>query len=185
MVLPSLAPIERSIRSTILAAAQKSLKIVPLPSLNIFVFPTANQWIIKKMGGVSGYTPWKRTIILFIHPSAKWRMSLTATLAHEYAHAASREHHAWKTLLDSLIFEGIAEHFRNAVTHLPPSPWIRAVRKRDIPAYFKKVRPLLKCSDHAIYKKVFFGDKAFPLWAGYAIGYRMIEQFLTCHPTIS
>jgi len=69
------------------------------------------------MMGTYGYTPSENNIFIFINPQSKnWQTSLKSTIAHEYAHAVTFTYHKWQTLLDSLIFEGLAESFKEKLT---------------------------------------------------------------------
>src|SRR3989344_2497505 len=47
--------------------------------ITIFIFPTLVPFVIEKMDGVSGFTPWKNTIIININPTNKWKNALKET----------------------------------------------------------------------------------------------------------
>ncbi len=41
------------------------------PIIKIFVFPTFDRFVKRKMYGISGFCAWKNSMLLFIHPHAK------------------------------------------------------------------------------------------------------------------
>ncbi|PIS41343.1 MAG: hypothetical protein COT25_03600 [Candidatus Kerfeldbacteria bacterium CG08_land_8_20_14_0_20_42_7] len=167
----------------ILQAVTKSVTICkkysPINNGEIFLFPTYDPFVQKKMFGVSGFTPWKSTILLFIHPACKSLQQIQYTLAHEYAHATMLRYHKWETLEDSLLFEGIAEHFREKTVGGKKAPWVKAISQKKSEQLLKRIKPKLKSKDPAWYGKIFLGQsKSYPLWSGYAIGYYIIEKML-------
>lgn len=160
-------------------------KIYEIKNLNIFVFPSFDLFVKKKMAGVTGFTPWKNTILLFINPAKAWKKSLKKTVAHEFCHVATIKNHRWTTLLDSIIFEGLAENFVQCVIKNKLSPWSKTLNLKQSKKYFKKLKENLDSKDINIYKSIFFKGEEYPLWAGYAIGYNIVKRFLDNHPKYS
>lgn len=158
---------------------KKCYNVLPSSFTNIYIFPSYNSFAKKNMKGVSGYTPWKQTIIIFINPAAKeWKKALKPTIAHEYAHSVTRQYHQWTSLLDSIVFEGLAENFSQKILKTKPSPWSKSLSLNQSKNYFKQIKKYLKSKDIAIYRSVFFENKKYPLWTGYAIGYNIVKKFL-------
>ena len=48
--------------------------------VHIFLFPTFDKFVIEKMKGVSGFCPWKNTILIFISFVKGWENQLKETI---------------------------------------------------------------------------------------------------------
>lgn len=146
--------------------------------LEIYIFPTNSAFIKKRMNGVSGYTPYKNCIHLYIETSLPAKKNvIMETLAHEFAHTISMRSHSWETLGDSIIFEGLAEHFRSAV--IGDTVNTLHISKKFAPtvAMTHFVRQYMGKKDQKYYQKLFFDNKSFPVWTGYKFGYYVISTF--------
>lgn len=170
---------KEQIEENIKTALQDVAAVLPIEkTLRIYIFPSFSKFVKEKMGGVSGYTPWENTILLFIDPLKKnWKDEVKKTIVHEYAHAVSRQFHRWETLRDSIVFEGIAENLVQEVYRGEMSPWASALSLRQAKKYFNKVEKNFSSKEMLINQDVFFGSKAFPLWTGYAIGYYLVKAY--------
>ncbi len=161
-------------------------KKIELPSITVSCFPSHNKFINDQMSGISGYTPNSHNVLLFIANRLGWQTALKNTVAHELAHAISYSHHQWLTLLDSLIFEGVAEHFRQATVGGKISPWVMSLSQSEAIRYFQKIKKSLNNSNESLYNEIFLGyNKKYPLWAGYAIGYYIVKDYLTAKEQLS
>jgi uncharacterized protein YjaZ len=161
-------------------------KIAFSGALHIHCFPSYNSFINTKMSGVSGYTSDQNNILLFLSPQPGWQKQLRYTIAHEYAHTFTYAYHGWKTLLDSLIFEGIAEHFRESVLGGKVSPWSKSIPPNECKKIFKEIYNNLQNTQEKYYQQIFLGfEDKYPLWAGYAIGYQIVKLFLSKHKNMS
>jgi len=170
---------QREIKEIIDKTIRKCKKALPSQATKIFVFPSYNSFIQNKMNGSSGYAPWQNTILVFINPSARrWKTSLESTITHEYLHAITRQYHKWETLLDSVVFEGLAENFVQDVLGNKLSLWSQTLDLKQSKAYLKKIKSKLNSKDIILYKSLFFGNKDYPLWTGYSIGYHLVRSFL-------
>ncbi len=159
----------------VLVECQKKLPIGPV---YIFLFPTFNPTVKEKTEGITGFCPWQNTIHIFIHPEARQiRTPLFSVVAHEYNHAAIRRYHKWETLLDSLIYEGLAEIFQEEITR-KSCPCTRAIPESKLQTYLNQIRPHLHSKDQELIRAVFMGGKGFPLWLGYSLGYWLVKRFL-------
>ncbi|OGI15070.1 MAG: hypothetical protein A2878_00570 [Candidatus Moranbacteria bacterium RIFCSPHIGHO2_01_FULL_54_31] len=173
----------------LLAVTEKAIGLchsqVSAPPSHIFLFPTFSNFVRKTMDGVTGYTPYRNTLLIFISPqkTSSWKRTLTETICHEFMHAAMDNHYERKTLLDDLIFEGIAESFVGSLfktrTHSPS----QALSPKRALNWYKKIAKRFKSTD--LYYPVFLEGKEYPLWAGYAIGYRIVEAFRKKHPELA
>lgn len=158
-------------------------KVIPGEAIHIYVFPTFSTFIRTQTFGTSGLTPWKNVVLIFVNPLTKqWPQALPKTIAHEYCHAAVSKYHKWRTLLDSIVFEGLAEHFREYVLGGRRSPWAGALNISQSKKIFEKLKKYLHSKDLKLYHSVFFGDKKYPQWAGYTIGYHIVGSFIANNP---
>lgn len=170
---------EEEIKKIVLETIAKCQKVINSNRLNIFIFPTFSKFVKTEMSGVTGYTPWKGNILIFINfASSNWKRSLASTIAHEYLHSLTFEYHKWETLLDSLVFEGLAEHFKEAVIVGPKPKWVKALKKSEMKEIFKGLFSKMDNKSFSLYQEVFFGSKKYPRWSGYAIGYWLVGEYL-------
>ena len=146
-------------------------------TINIFVFPTVDEFVIKEMDGVSGFSAWKNTILIGIYPSHDWRSHLRNTICHELAHAISLNFIARKTLLDDLIFEGVAEHFREKIIG-GKSKWVNTVDRAKCKKILSEISDKMNDADDKLYADLFYGTGKYPRWAGYSIGYHIVDSYL-------
>ena len=155
------------------------------PPSHIFLFPTFSEFVRENMDGVTGYTPHRNTLLIFMSPkkTKSWKRALTEAICHEFMHAVMDNHYERKTLLDDLIFEGIAESFVSALFGVRVNSPAQALSPRKTLQWYKKLAQHLKATN--LYYPVFLEGKEYPLWAGYAIGYRVVEAFRKKHPAIT
>lgn len=147
--------------------------------INLYIFPSYNKFINDQMSGVSGYTPDSDNIILFISDRKGWEIALKNTVAHEYAHACAFANHKWISLLDSLIFEGIAENFRESILSGKSARWSKVLSKKQASIILMENIKNLNSSDEKKYLQLFLGyDNKYKLWSGYSIGYQIVKSFI-------
>ena len=84
------------------------------------------------------------------------------------------------TLLDSIIFEGLAEHFREQIIGDNQAPWTKIFKLHQAGVIFleMKLANLLPSTNPEIRRGVFFGNKKYICWTGYTIGYHIVKSFL-------
>ena len=155
--------------------------------MNIFVFPTFSRFVKEEMSGTTGYTPWPDTILIFINPtSLQYDKALGETVGHEFNHAVFLRDKKCVTLSDSIIFEGLAEHFREQVIGGDQAPWTKIFELNRTKIIFSemKLANLLQSNDPEIRRGVFFGNKKYIRWTGYTIGYYIIKSFLENNPSL-
>lgn len=154
-------------------------KVIPSEPTKIFIFPTFSTFVHKKMFGTTGYTPWKNTMLIFINSQSRlWKSALSRTIAHEFNHSIVLKYNNWKTLLDSIIFEGLAEYFQEYVIGGKRTRWVKALGVSQSKELFLKLKKYLQSKNPKLYHSVFFGDKKYPLWSGYSVGYHIIRSFI-------
>lgn len=139
----------------------------------------ASPWTIPEIGMV-GDAPDGYSVHVAVTPQspqflADWRRELPATLAHELHHTKRWRHAGLGTLLEALVFEGLAQHYEMEERGEVPlyarptvdldALWARACEHLDGPY------------DHQAW---FFGSASqeLPRWGGYALGFELVQRFL-------
>jgi Predicted Zn-dependent protease (DUF2268) len=139
--------------------------------------------------GVGGFTdPQDGDVFVWIDdtpPSglpAALRTWVPATLAHELHHSSRiRMGPGYgSTLGEALVTEGLADHFAAEVfPRTPLAPWDHALSADQEHALWERAQPDLwgsySLGDH---QRWFFGGSGIPRWAGYTLGYRIVEAYL-------
>lgn len=147
----------------------------------------------EKLGGVSGWTNWEGTTIsLVVYPGAAALPRLTATVVHEYHHhyrtMVLNNGHDRIPLLESLIREGLAEHFvAEVLGDCARGPYAAALSGGEARSLWTTVyhdRMFLQDADNTNAYQ-FGGTSGLPLWAGYAMGYHLVAWYRELHPELS
>lgn len=173
----------------LLATVEQALRLchehIETSPTNIFLFPTFSTFVQEKMGGVSGYTPYKNTLLLFVSPTetGHWQRALTETVCHEFMHTVMDNFYERQNLLDDLVFEGVAESFVSFLFGNRPDMPSQALSQKDALKWYEKLKEHFQATD--LYYPVFLEGKDYPLWAGYAVGYWLIEAYWKQHPETS
>src|SRR3989338_4242042 len=158
---------------------KKCFSAVSAPKpLHIFVFPTFDTFVKERMNGVAGYSFWRNTILVYINPVDGWDTALRSTICHEFAHAVAQNYNKMETILDQLIFDGVAEHFRDSVVNGDKAPWVKALTKEEAMKIFDEIKDDLDSVDENTRNEIFYGTGKYQLWSGYAIGYFIVGNFL-------
>jgi len=142
--------------------------------IHIFIFPNFDHFIKKHMSGNFGYTPWKNTIHLYVNYLDSKKLGFT--LIHELAHALSPYPTSENTIGAILLYEGLAEKFRERLLGGQRSPWTEVLSQEDI----KKILPKINLGEinPDTYAKLFFGSEEHLMWSGYSLGYHLANKFL-------
>lgn len=175
--------VKRIVEKTI----KKCSEELPLFNKKIVIFKTRNEFVKIHMNGVTGNSFYENTIVLEIFPIKNWEKELINTLAHEYSHLAFLEIRKQKKLklIDSLIFEGIAETFREEIFKGKTAKWSKALTRKEAKKLFGKIKDKLKSENYTLYKNLFFGSKEYKRWSGYSLGYYIVKVFRKNHQKIS
>jgi uncharacterized protein YjaZ len=82
-----------------------------------------------------------------------------------------------------MIAEGVGDAFaHNQYPHLRPL-WTQALSPPAEGRIWPKVHRRLGISDPTEIRRILFGDNdRIPQWTGYAIGYRIVKDYLQTHP---
>lgn len=151
---------------------------------------------LQRMNGVIGLTPQAGLILLFMAPWGPWDQWLPYVLAHEHHHSSRLIWFPWEpvggqlrlqdgrpfTLLDTMVYEGLADTFAQELYPHMRAPWTQ-LRRSDEPIAWKRLRPRLGETDLGAIQAAMFGDGVrIPFWAGYALGYWIVQGFRVRYP---
>ena len=181
-------PYAAELKSIATSAMASVKKLLPIKDVDI-VFYDNPEATIDEIGGIGGFTPNTHSVFISLnhrHPHFKnaLKNELFFMLCHEIHHTIR-----WKkpvegdTLLEALVFEGLADHFAMEVTgRQKPSLYSRALTPEQKKVFFKKAS---KVWDHPTYNhnEWFFGStpKVIPRWTGYTLGYDLVATYLQNH----
>jgi uncharacterized protein YjaZ len=170
------------VESEIREVISRCQNIVSADKTHIFLFPTFSKFVRDEMSGITGFTPWKNTIHVYINFLEKnWKRVLRGTIFHEYCHSVMFSHHEWNTNLDTLIFEGMAELFREENLGGENPPWISVFTIEKGREIFSEISSRLGESN--LFDSNTETD--LPLWTKYTLGYQIVTSFRKKHPNIS
>lgn len=145
-------------------------------------------WLI--IPGFGAMCPDKHTISLVFKPNEDGfidsvKNNLNRLLAHECHHLIRhRNPGCGETLLESLITEGLADHFELEISRKAPNPWSKALSESDISKYLSIARSNFNMKMNPVQgQKWFLGStNEVPHWAGYSLGFYLIEKYLLLNP---
>lgn len=176
---------EPAIRSVLTSTLARVSKVLPVSGVTITVIPDPRRAIPDY--GVGGYTPGAYSVKIYVDPSfrdsAVLPDRLTYTLAHELHHAVRWRGPGYgRTLLEAMITEGLADRFAIEILGVPAPPWSDAF-PRDQTAHFLDLARAEFASPTHDHARWFFGSEASPpRWAGYTLGFRLVEAYEERHP---
>lgn len=175
-----LQALEAQIRSAFSDAVARVSGVLTLPGVDVVVADNPPAAIPET--GVGGYAPTAHLLYVSINPEHAALAStidaeIKSTLAHELHHCVRWESIGYgSTLLEACISEGLADHFDVEMNHGAPKPWSTAVRGQELEALIEKARSEF---DTAYDEQVWFwGAGAAPRWAAYAIGFKLVGDYL-------
>jgi len=168
------------------------LKLLPIKDVDVVLYDNPKA-TIDEIGGIGGFSPNANLIFISLnprHPDFKKAVKeeLAFTLAHELHHTIRWQKQVeGDTLLEAMIFEGLADHFAEEVIgRNRPSVYSSALTPEQKEIFLKKasLEWLQPTYDNDLW---FFGSKpdVIPRWTGYTLGYDLVATYLHNHPEIS
>ncbi|OGH12899.1 MAG: hypothetical protein A2776_00250 [Candidatus Levybacteria bacterium RIFCSPHIGHO2_01_FULL_40_10] len=180
----------KKIEDTIEGAARKAVvsvsKKIPVENVDIVFFDSKFQTI--EHIGFGGYTVTKNLIMVpvdskFDSIDKSIKENLGRTIAHELYHCLKDYTYENKfTLLESLVNEGLADHFETEISGGIPEKWDTALNQQQLISLGKRAKEEFNSYefDHSAW---FFGTKKdIPYWAGYSLGFDIVKKYLEKHP---
>ena len=85
------------------------------------------------------------------------------------------------TLLDSIIFEGLAENaVREYCGEKYVAPWTKAYEEAELSRFYDKwIEPNLDVKRRSpLHDQLLLGQKSYPNMLGYSSGYRLVQNYL-------
>lgn len=133
--------------------------------------------------GIGGFTLGPSRIELYVDPGYPGLglvlpERVPPLVAHEIHHAVRwRGLGPPRTLLETLVFEGLADHFAIELLGTPLQPWSQAFPESETDFYLNLARPDFDSATFD-YQGWFFGaDPRLPRWAGYTLGWRIVAEY--------
>lgn len=140
----------------------------------------ADKYRVIPETGMSGFTPNRHLVYLYVDAAKTLdEDELYATLCHEFAHVKRYEASGYgETLLDSIIFEGLAVAFEEEMPSGQGTFFVNYMKSNNNAPLSEKI-------------KKHFGDRQFshfhwfieesdelPRWTGYRVGYYLVTQYM-------
>lgn len=168
------------IQSAFDRASSVAQSLIGLTDVDVICIDDSNM-VIPEVG-VGGYTPGRHLSYLYVDPLNKElsEQEIFNTLCHELYHAKSYDGQGYgSTLLDSMIFEGLATAFEDEVSH-GNSFVVKELNARNTSEQLlQKHRDELLGEDFNHFRWFIFDEtKELPRWAGYEIGYHIVKKYL-------
>lgn len=137
--------------------------------------------------GLGGYTLGPNEIEIVVNPSFAALGSILPSrlppiVAHEIHHTVRwRSPGPYGTLLDALVFEGMADVFAVESLGADLQPWSDALSPTEIDRYLEEARPELD-NPAFDFNEWFLGSRDLPRWTGYSLGFYLVESYLARNP---
>lgn len=185
-------PYSEELKSIAEATVASVEKLLPIKDVDIVLYDNPKA-TIDEIGGIGGFSPNANIIFISLnpkHPDFKKAVKeeLAFTLAHELHHTIRWQKQVEEdTLLEAMIFEGLADHFAQEVTgRSKPSLYSCALTPEQKKIFLKKASQEWKqpTYDNNLW---FFGSEPeiIPRWTGYTLGYDLVATYLHNHPETS
>jgi uncharacterized protein YjaZ len=185
-------PYAAELRSIAKSAIASVKKLLPIKDVDIVFYDNPGA-TIDEIGGIGGFTPNAHSMLISLnprHPQFKnaLKNELFFLLAHEFHHTIRWQKSVeGDTLLEALIFEGLADHFAMEVTkRRKPTPYSNALTPAQKKTFLKEASKEWNKSRYN-HNKWFYGStpKVIPRWTGYTLGYDLVAVYLQAHPGTS
>lgn len=181
-----LSPFLHGIEKCIATAIKKTREKLPIENVDIVVY----DGIIDVTAGFchSARTLNPYTVKITLDPKfpnfeKALEKELPSTISHELYHTVRwKKIDVGETLLEAIIFEGLASRFEQEVWGGKPPAWVRALSSRELLRIMKVAKQEFYNAKYN-YHRWFFGTGKFPRWTGYSLGYFLVSEYIKKHPT--
>jgi uncharacterized protein YjaZ len=182
---------EKTIEDTISAALARCNKYLKDDSITIYISPVeAPNETIKKMNGLAGFTAGSKKILMLIDPTVStWKDWLAFAVTHEFNHAYWTKvnfstTYTW-TMLSYLVSEGRADNFAHFIYPSKLPAWDLALSSDQKAQLWSGLKSKLDTTDRYFQSSVMFGFNGYPQWAGYCLGYSIVQSALKNNPKLT
>ena len=179
---------ERKVWSRVSHYYKKYKKEWDGPDIPIFLFPMASEVFSlfrspnKHKSGIAFFDK----LFLFITENVKDK-ELEALFVHEYHHTTRLNQLGNRVkyrLVDSIVMEGLAEFAVSEYcgdTYL--APWVTNYNIKDLEEIItEKFKPNFELKrSEPLHDKLLFGHGSMPKMAGYAVGYKLVKDYVKLH----
>lgn len=177
-------------KNAIEAIARETMKLVnakmSAENIKIRVKNSPNNTIPEI--GIGGYNPSEDEIIIsidvgFNNIDHSIATELGPTIAHEIHHLKRRRSVGYGgTLLEACISEGLADHFSLEVFGIDPPIWSVALSGSELEQWIDEAKMVWNNNSYN-HPGWFYGTTSeIPRWTGYAIGFKIVCDFLLQNP---
>ncbi len=179
-----------SVQSAVRSALKKSGSLLPSAATTVCILAADSSWTyLRGMHGVGGFTAGAGKIWLTILPEGDWLDWVTYAAAHEYHHSVWTTRHGKQdpieNLADYLVFEGRADSFAHLVDPERQIPWTSTLTPQQEKAAWEIIQQHLNSTSPAVLQNLMFGGaEGVPRWAGYTIGFNIVQAFLRKQDTL-
>jgi uncharacterized protein YjaZ len=147
---------------------------------------------IKDIGGVGGYCPNEKLVEISVDVNnpdfqKNWEQLIRRTLIHELHHAARRQAGVAigeSSFLECLFSEGLADHFVYDLTNTKPV-WVIDLDAEVMNSLLQRADKIFNDTlTDELYEGWFSKgstESNVPRWAGYAVGYKLVADYLDGH----
>ena len=153
----------------------------------VCIQPVALNRAIEHMRGVGGVSLGGR-IKIFVHPTIAGFARVEYTAAHEYHHEVARMHlePGWsRDPLESMIAEGKADAFAARLFPALRPPHTDALTADERRRTWETSEQQLAAPTDTFREDFMFGlAQDMPRWAGYRLGFEMVNGYLETHPDL-
>lgn len=139
--------------------------------------------------GIGGFTwsqDWVRITLDMHHRKGIGKIiseHLGPTVVHELHHASrNRQAGIVNTLGKALVMEGLACVFEEELYPQHKAAYAYVLTPAEIAKTWKAARPLLDSSSYSDEEWFWDGSKKIKRWAGYSLGYDIVQKFMDSHP---
>jgi uncharacterized protein YjaZ len=139
--------------------------------------------------GVGGFNPNEDEVIISFDPdfpdlTTTIKDELPVQIAHEIHHARRRRSVGYgTTLLQAAVSEGLADCFAEEVTGRGPSLWSTALTEEQLNTWLANAKVTWNQTGYD-HNSWFLGtSNDIPRWTGYAMGYKLVKDFIALNPT--
>jgi uncharacterized protein YjaZ len=188
--LPEIAAaLDRSNLPAIIEQAVSQVsRTLPAPPLTICVFAAPLVPPLTYLDGVGGVSRGQGQIQVFVHPIASASAKLPYTVAHEYHHEAGRLLAPFDgSPIANVIREGKADVFaRLQYPSAPPIGHTALLADGEHKADIAALREYERNPGSFVFAEFMFGLRPdLPRWAGYRLGYAMVQSYVKARPGLS